>query len=142
MSTPVEIADLVHRYCDAVVHKDRARWAATWADESTWDLGQGRVTVGKQAIVDYWVEAMQRFDLVVQMAHNGQAIVDQDRGTGSGRWYISEHMHRADGTSGILLAYYDDSYIRVGDAWLFASRAITMLYRGDAGLAGTFIAPG
>lgn len=65
MSTPVEISDLVHRYCDAVVRKDRDQWAATWAPDAHWDLGKGRVMGGKEAIVD-------GFDSIVQIAHNGQ----------------------------------------------------------------------
>jgi len=104
MSTPVEISDLVHRYCDAVVHKNREQWASTWAPDGHWDLGSGRVIDGVDAIADYWVTAVDAFDSVVQLAHNGQATVDGDRGTG--RWYISEHNQRRDGTTGLLLAFY------------------------------------
>lgn len=136
MSTPVEISDLVHRYCDAVVRKDRDQWAATWASDSHWDLGRSRVINGKAAIVDYWIGAVDAFDLIVQMAHNGMTAVDGDSGTG--RWYISEHTQRRDGTKGMLLAYYDDAYSLVDGQWLFASRAITVLYRGPADLRGTF----
>ncbi len=136
MSTPVEISDLVHRYCDAVVRKDRDQWAATWASDSQWDLGGGRMMNGKAAIVDYWTGAVDAFDVVVQLAHNGQATVDGDRGTG--RWYISEHTQRRDRSRGLLLAYYNDTYSRVDDQWLFASRAITVLYRGAADLSGNF----
>lgn len=138
MSTPVEISDLVHRYCDAVVRKDREQWAATWAPNAQWDLGRGRVMNGRAAIVDYWVEAVDAFDTVVLLAHNGQAIIDDDTGTGSGRWYISEHMQRRDGTTGLLLAYYDDAYALVDDQWLFDSRSITILYRGPADLSVPF----
>jgi hypothetical protein len=142
MSTPADIADLVHQYCDAVVHQDRQSWADTWAADSHWDLGGGRVMSGKEAIVDYWVTAMQRFEVVVQSAHNGAAVIDAtDSETGSGRWYISEHFKRVDGTTGMFLAYYDDTYTRVDDRWLFASRKITVLYRGDAALNGTFALP-
>ena len=109
MTTPAEISDLVHRYCDAVVHKDRHAWASTWAEDSRWDLGVGRLVSGKQAITDYWVSAMERFEMVVQLAHNGQATIADDARTGSGRWYISEHLHRVDGSTGLFLAYYDDT---------------------------------
>jgi hypothetical protein len=136
MSTPVEISDLVHRYCDAVVRKDRDQWAATWAPDAHWDLGRGRVMNGRDAIVDYWVGAVDAFDSVVQLAHNGQAVIDGERG--SGRWYISEHMQRRDGTKGLLLAYYDDAYALVDGHWLFDSRSITILYRGPADLSAAF----
>jgi SnoaL-like domain len=141
MSTPTAISDLVHRYSDAVARKDRDQWAATWAAESHWDLGQGRMMRGKEAIVEYWVEAMERFEVVIQLSHNGEATVDDAAGAGSGRWYISEHMQRVDGSTGVFLAYYDDTYARVDGEWLFASRAITVLYRGAADLSGTFKRP-
>ena len=76
MTTPVEISDLVHRYCDAVVHKDREQWAATWAPDAHWDLGRGRAMDGREAIVEYWIGAMDTFDTVVQLAHNGQATIE------------------------------------------------------------------
>ena len=136
MSTPVEISDLVHRYCDAVVRKDRDQWASTWAPNAHWDLGRGRVMNGTEAIVDYWVGAVDGFDAIVQLAHNGQATIDGD--TGTGRWYVSEHMQRRDGTTGLLLAYYDDTYTVVEGDWRFASRAITILYRGPADLSAAF----
>ena len=30
------IAELVHRYCDAVVRQDAEQWGATWAEDSVW----------------------------------------------------------------------------------------------------------
>jgi SnoaL-like protein len=136
MSTPVEISDLVHRYSDAVVRKDKDQWAATWAPTARWDLGRGRVMIGRAAIVEYWTGAVDAFDVIVQLAHNGQAVVDGARGTG--RWYVSEHTQRRHGSRGHLLAYYDDSYSLVDDQWLFASRAITVLYRGAGDPSGAF----
>lgn len=91
---------------------------------------------GVGAIVEYWVQAMDAFDTVVQLAHNGEVIVDGERATG--RWYISEHMQRSDGTKGLLLAYYDDTYTVVEGHWRFANRAITILYRGPADLSAEF----
>ena len=91
---------------------------------------------GRDAIVDYWVQAVDAFDSVVQLAHNGQATIDGDRG--SGRWYISEHMQRRDGTKGLLLAYYDDIYALVDGQWLFGNRSISILYRGAADLSAPF----
>jgi ketosteroid isomerase-like protein len=139
MSTPVEISDLVHRYCDAVVRKDRKQWAATWAPDAHWDLGRGRVMDGADAIVEYWVGAVDAFDAIVQLAHNGQVTVDGDRA--SGRWYISEHTQRRDRATGLLLAYYDDTYSIVEGEWRFASRAITILYRGPGDLSAAFSPP-
>ncbi|MEY2400767.1 MAG: hypothetical protein QOJ08_878 [Ilumatobacteraceae bacterium] len=139
MSTPPEISDLVHRYCDAVVHKDREQWASTWAPDAHWDLGSGRVMDGLDTIVEYWIRAVDGFDAIVQLAHNGQATIEGDLGTG--RWYISEHTQRRDGTTGLLLAFYDDTYAVVDGQWRFASRAITILYRGPGDLSAGFSPP-
>ena len=38
-----QIADLVHRYSDAVVHRARDQWESCWAEDSLWDLGPDRL---------------------------------------------------------------------------------------------------
>ena len=55
------IAELVHRYADAVVHRDEAQWAATWATDAVWELGKGRRVEGREAIVGLWNGAMDTF---------------------------------------------------------------------------------
>jgi uncharacterized protein (TIGR02246 family) len=136
--TPREsIAALVHRYADAVVRRDKTQWAATWALDATWHLGQGRSVVGRDAIVELWVKAMGGFAAVVQMVNNGEVQVDGD--TAAGRWYINEHFSRADGVAGLLLAYYDDTYVRVEGHWLFASRSLVMQYQGPPDLSAPFL---
>jgi hypothetical protein len=69
---------------------------------------------------------------------NGTATTDDSAGTGTGRWYVHEHWHRANDERGILLAYYDDTYIRVDGQWLFASRELTIQYGGPPDLSGMF----
>ena len=136
MSDRDDIADLVHRYSDAVSRKDRAQWAATWADDARWDLGKGRVSTGKADIVVFWQQAVDQLVTVVQMVHNGTVMVNGD--TASGRWYITEHVRRSNGVLGIMLAWYDDTYVRVEGTWLFSSRALGSLYHGPPDLTGEF----
>lgn len=133
------IEDLVHRYADAVVRRDEAQWASTWAQDAVWELGQGRRVEGRDNIVALWNAAMNGFAAVIQNVVNGTASLDDDAATGSGRWYIIEHWQRADDSRGILLAYYDDSYVRVDDHWLFAGRELTIQYRGPADLSAPFL---
>lgn len=133
------IEQLVHLYADAVVRRDADQWGATWAPEAVWDLGRGRRVEGRESIVALWVSAMDGFAAVVQNAVNGTATVDLATGTGSGRWYIIEHWQRTDDTRGILLAYYDDTYVRVDGSWLFASRELVVQYGGAADLSGQFL---
>ena len=133
------IADLVHRYADAVVRRDPDQWSSTWANDAVWELGKGRRVEGRDAILALWNSAMDGFKAVVQNVVNGTADLDDDAGTGSGRWYIMEHWARADDSRGILLAHYDDGYALVDGQWLFSSRELTIHYHGAPDLSGTFL---
>ena len=138
LSTPSEsIAGLVHRYADAVVRRDQNQWASTWAETAKWHLGPGRSVEGRKAIVELWAQAMGGFAAVVQMVNNGEVHVEGD--TATGRWYINEHFCRSNGVVGILLAYYDDTYVKVDGHWFFASRALVPQYQGPPDLSAPFL---
>lgn len=130
------IAELVHRYADAVVYRKGDQWGSCWADDATWFLGPGREVAGKAAIVDLWTRAIGSFDAVVQMVHNGTVRFDGD--AAAGRWYIDERYVRNGGERGILLAHYDDTYTRRNGEWLFMSRALTIHYQGPPDLSADF----
>ncbi len=132
------INDLVHSYADAVVHRDAAQWSSTWAHDAVWELGKGRRVEGRDNILALWNKSMDGFAAVVQNVVNGSATLDLSAGTGTGRWYIIEHWQRADDSRGILLAYYDDTYVCVDDKWLFASRGLVVQYGGPPDLSGAF----
>lgn len=138
------IARLQHRYADAVVRYDGDQWGATWAPDAVWELGPGRRVEGREAIVELWHQAMGGFTAVVQNVLNGDYELDEDAGTGTGRWYIIEHYHRKgdaeqpDGTKGRLLAHYEDRYVRVDGTWLFASRELVQHYNGPVDMSGDF----
>jgi SnoaL-like domain len=133
------IAELVHRYADAVVHKDRQQWASCWAPDAHWDLGGGRRADGLEAIVAHWEESLEKIEMVVQTVFTGEVRTTLKRG--EGRWYITEHLRRRNGDVGLLLAYYDDTYVRIGRRWLFSSRRLTALYHGPPDLSAPFRAP-
>jgi uncharacterized protein (TIGR02246 family) len=133
------IEDLVHRYADAVVHRDPEQWSSTWAPDAVWELGKGRRVEGRDAILGLWNSAMDGFRAVVQHVVNGTVDLDDAAGTGTGRWYIIEHWHRADDSRGILLAYYDDTYVGVDGNWMFASRELVVQYSGPPDLSGNFL---
>jgi len=143
----IAIQRLVHRYAEAVVLRDGEQWGSCWAEDATWELGPGRSVHGRAAIVELWRSAMAGMAAVVQMVHNGDArtdpaaSADQDRAVG--RWFIDERYRRADGESGILLAHYDDTYVRAADGdsepeWRFSSRFLQKHYQGAADLSGPF----
>jgi hypothetical protein len=143
MLDPVDdlaIRELVHRYSDAVVHRDATSWGSCWAADATWNLGRGRAVEGREAIVALWCSAMGTMEAVVQMVHNGAVQAGDEPGQATGRWYIDERFRRATGENGILLAHYDDRYVR-GDngAWRFADRTLRAHYIGAADLSDTFL---
>lgn len=131
------IAELVHLYADAVVHKNPDQWSATWAADAVWELGKGRRVEGRDAILELWTNAMGGFKAVVQTVLNGTYELNDD-GTGSGRWYIQENFHRANDDKGKLLAHYDDLYVKVDGRWLFSSRELVVHYGGPADMSADF----
>ena len=133
------IDDLLHGYADAVVHRDPDQWISTWATDAVWELGKGRRVEGADAILALWNSAMDGFKAVVQNVVNHTADLDETAGTGSGRCYIIEHWCRTDDSRGILLAYYDDLYVRSDSGWQFASRELVVQYGGPADLSGPFL---
>ncbi len=161
LRVPLQLADhiavqrLVHQYADAVVHRNAAQWGRCWAEDAQWDLGRGRHVVGRPAIVQLWQTAMAGMAAVVQNVLNGDAWLAESRdgsaansaaapadGTGQraqGRWYINERFRRADGAVGILLAHYDDDYVRSADGWLFSNRVLRVHYMGAPDLSAEFM---
>jgi hypothetical protein len=135
----VAIQRLIHRYADAVVHRDGAQWASCWAPDATWDLGHGRLVRGRDAIVELWYTAMAGFAAVVQMVHNGEVWAGLDPDHATGRWYIDERYRRVDGTSGILLAHYDDGYVHVEGQWRFSRRFLQPHHAGPPDLSADFL---
>ena len=132
-----EIAELVHRYCDGVTRRDVEQWASCWAPDGHWEIRADRIAddeAGRLAIL------RQAFDVlsgVVQMAMNGTVShVGPDDATG--RWYIVEHTQRHTGATGLLLAHYDDRYVRIDGSWRFASRTLHRHYDGPPDLSGPF----
>lgn len=133
-----DIEDLVHRYSDAVVHRDTAQWSATWAADGVWDLGKGRRVEGPDAMVELWTRSMAACTAVIQTVLNGTAQLDEAAGSGTGRWYLLEALQRATGESELMIGHYDDTYTRTGAGWRFSSRLLTVHYKGPSGLTGEF----
>jgi ketosteroid isomerase-like protein len=122
----VALQRLLHRYADAVVHRDATQWASCWADDATWELSPGAKVSGKAAIVDLWSRAMGGFSSVVHLVHNGDASTTDDPDRAVGRWYIDERFRTTDGQTGVIVAHYDDEYHRSGSGWVFTSRVLNV----------------
>ncbi len=133
------IADLVHRYSDAVSRHDTVEWTSCWADDARWALSPERTACGRDEIVALFERAISTLEGVVQNVLNGTSSADGL--TGVGRWYFVEHYRRITGEPGLLLARYDDTYVQRERRWLFASRVLVPSYQGPPDLSGVFLVP-
>lgn len=138
MSDLDQIRALIHRYCDAVCCNDHDAFAATWHEDGRWEIGRGPV-VGRSAIAEAFATAMGLFESVIQLTHQGTAMVDGDEGRG--RWYMTEHCRTRTGRNLFYIGAYDDTYRRTPDGWRFASRTLTWHYQGPPDLTGVFGPP-
>ncbi len=130
------IADLVHRYSDAVTRRDLDQWASCWSTEGRWEISAERVATDPQARLELLQLAFDVLDAVVQLTVNGSVVAGGPE-TASGRWYIVEHFRRA-GEAGMLIAHYDDRYVHVDGQWYFAARTLVPHYKGSPDLSGVF----
>ena len=138
MSTNLDelaIRDLNARYIDAVNRYNKDDWAATWSESAIWNL-MGMEVSGKGAIVEMWTNAMAGFEFAIMMLNSGTISVDGDAATG--RWYITEHLKMADGSTNMTLGVYDDEYRREGDNWLYSRRSYQVIYQGPPDLSGNY----
>jgi len=74
-----------------------------------------------------------------EMVHNGEVWQGASADTASGRWYIDERFRRASGEVGILLAHYEDEYVRTADGWRFSNRLLQIHYQGAPDLSDEFL---
>lgn len=132
------IADLVHRYCDAVTRRDLEQWASCWAPDGRWELSADRVACEAADRLAILRGAFDVLEGVVQMAANG-TVTETGPDAATGRWYIVEHSRRRTGEPLLLLAHYEDRYICTGGTWLFAARTLVPHYKGRPDLSGTFL---
>jgi hypothetical protein len=80
---------------------------------------------------------MQKYRVVIQRVLNGEVHFNGNEA--NGRWHIQEHFRRSAGDPGILLAHYDDTYVRRNGEWLFASRTLERYYIGPPDLSAPFV---
>ncbi len=123
------ISDLVHRYADAVNHKDPAAWSGTFASDASWRLGPDRVATGQAEILSLWTREVQKFRRVVQVVVGGSVALDPGGRAGTGRWEFQEHAEREDGTSSFMVAHYEDEYRQIDGQWFFANRSLVPHHR-------------
>jgi len=124
------IADLVHDYARAVRHNKVEDVEGMYAPDSFFEVRGGHPSEpeykvqnrydGAKAIGAFMMEGKGR-PHPIPLVHNLMIEVDGDRATGllamEGQVYGTEHK---------IIGEYQDSYVRIGGRWKFASRIYTM----------------
>ncbi|MGI9431346.1 MAG: nuclear transport factor 2 family protein [Myxococcota bacterium] len=128
----LEIRALVARYADAVNTRDEVAWGDTWAAHGVWEL-MGHAFEGRDAVVSTWRGAMATFEFVFQQVHSGFVELDGDRAIG--RWAMTEIGRTSAGDPMLMLARYEDDYVRAAEGWRFARRSLEVVYRGAPDLS-------
>lgn len=126
------IRELLETYADAVTRRDADAWGATWAEDAEWslpDYPELGTTKGRPAIVAMWIEAMKAYPGIMFEAWPGSIAIDGDRATM--RSYTSE-IYDQDGTTMRDRGVYEDTCVKIGGRWLFASRSFRNIHRQHA----------
>jgi len=132
----VALRQVAERYVDAVNRFDAAAWAATWAPDGEWNIGQ--VIKGRDEVLKVWKQAMGGIPNVYMHVYSG--VIDDVTGdTASGRWYLGEFLNLADGSRSMNSICYFDTYVRIDGQWYIKTRRFSALYRGPADLSGEFM---
>ncbi|NJN52125.1 MAG: nuclear transport factor 2 family protein [Gammaproteobacteria bacterium] len=125
MEDRLAIRELVESYNDAVMRFDADAWQSNWAEDASWTLPGAGAIKSRAAIVGVWKQAMSAFEFVGFFASAGPIIVDGS--TASGTWYQQEFLHQKDGVKRRITGRYDDTYVKAGGRWYFASRVYNVL---------------
>ena len=131
----LQLRNLMARYTDAVMRRDAEAWAATWAEDATWNL-LGNPVTGRDNILGLWQTMMQGFEFAALMPSSCLFQVDGD--TATGHWYLHEYTRTTDGDTATILSRYLDSYVRQEGGWLYQSREYNFIYNGPADLSGAY----
>ena len=123
------IRETLDSYCDAVNQRDADAWAATWAEDSVWNLtvipGMEEIT-GKENIVNTWKQAMEMFPFVFMAGTVGSIEVNGE--TALARTYTAEVAITTDENEIRPRGQYDDELIKENGSWLFKRRTFKSLH--------------
>lgn len=128
------IRRLVDTFCDGVNSRDSELWGSVWDEGGATFCLHGIERAGKDVIVAGFVDGIEAYELLVQVAPNGRIEIDGD--TASGRWYILEIGRLRDGSSSQQVALCHDQYRRTADGWRLQRREVERIYKGAAALEG------
>jgi hypothetical protein len=125
------IRELIDAYAHCADRRDADGQKALFTLDTNFTVhmeGQGseptQVLTGREALTPVF-DDLNRYDAT--MHFNGQSTITLDHEWGSGESYcIAHHLYSEDGERKLMVAYlrYDDRFIKVDGAWMFAARTI------------------
>lgn len=118
------IRNLARCYAHHVWRKDVPAAVELFAADGEMDTGEGPVIRGRKALLEVY-ERMLGDGEFQPFVHNH--VIELDGDTATGTCYLDLRATLG-GKSMIGSGYYDDAYVRVGGAWKFRSRKLTMCY--------------
>ena len=137
MEEELALGRLMARYVDAVNRRDGEAWAATWAEDASWNL-LGTEVDGRANIVGLWQQMMAGFEFALMMPSSSLFEIDGD--SASGHWYLQEYTRDLEGNSSTVLSRYLDTYSKQDGQWLYQSRQYSFIYHGAPDLSGSYSA--
>jgi hypothetical protein len=125
------IRELIDAYAHCADRRDGDGQKALFTVDTNFTVhmqGQGseptQVLTGREALTPVF-DDLNRYEAT--MHFNGQSTITLDHEWGSGESYcIAHHLFTEDGERKVMVAYlrYDDRFIKVDGAWMFAARTI------------------
>jgi hypothetical protein len=125
------IRELIDAYAHCADRRDADGQKALFTADTHFVVymeGQGseptEVLDGREALTPVF-DDLRRYDAT--MHFNGQSTITLDHEWGSGESYcIAHHLYSEDDERKLMVAYlrYDDRFIKVDGAWMFAARSI------------------
>ena len=125
------IREVIDAYAHCADRRDADGQKALFIVDTSFTVhmeGQGseptQVLAGREALTPVF-DDLNRYDAT--MHFNGQSTITLDHEWGGGESYcIAHHLFTEDGQRKLMVAYlrYDDRFIKVDGAWMFAARTI------------------
>ena len=126
----IAIQELVAEYGDAVSRRDKAGFAATWAEDGVWHLPWLEPVHGRDAIAEVWEGQIANYPFHNFSGYLGSCEIEGNRA--KGRLWTSELVQNIQGNSGVVTGLYEDEFVKVDGRWLFASKRFTPLHGMDS----------
>ncbi|MEO6124686.1 MAG: nuclear transport factor 2 family protein [Ilumatobacteraceae bacterium] len=124
------IADLNHRFADAITRMDVAACASMFTEDAEIVVTNWDTFAGRDEILRSLRELLSGWRGIVFTNHSGVAEIDGDAATG--QWYIREFGIKFDEEFDISGVYHD-TYRRTDGRWQFSSRRYDTLHLRRAG---------